>query len=140
MVGIGAVVSALIIASMSDSSKRGALLTVGNLAFPITLLLFAISRSFLTSAVIMFFTGVSFVLQNVLANTLLQIASPDELRGRVMSFYTMTFQGMMRLGGLQAGLMADWLTAPLSVGIGAGISVVYGLYVAVRYPEIRKMR
>ena len=120
MVGIGAVVSALIIASMSESSKRGALLTVGNLAFPLTLLLFALSRSFLTSAVVMFFTGVSFVMQNVLANTLLQIASPDELRGRVMSFYTMTFQGMMRLGGLQAGLMADWLTAPLSVGIGAG--------------------
>jgi hypothetical protein len=57
-----------------------------------------------------------------------------------MSFYTMTFQGMMRLGGLQAGLVADWLTAPLSVGIGAGISLVYGLFVAIRYPEIRKMR
>jgi len=56
-----------------------------------------------------------------------------------MSFYTMTFQGMMRLGGLQAGLMADWLTAPLSVGIGAGISLAYGLFVAVKYPEIRKM-
>ncbi len=140
MVGIGAVVSALVIASMSDSSRRGALLTLGNLAFPLMLLIFAISRSFLASAAVMFFTGVSFVLQNVLANTLLQIASPDELRGRVMSFYTMTFQGMMRLGGLQAGLVADWLTAPLSVGIGAGVSLLYGLFVAIRYPEIRKMR
>lgn len=140
MVGLGAVVSALLIASMSDSSKRGAMLTIGNLAFPIMLLVFAFSRSFLFSAGVMFFTGVSFVMQNVLVNTLLQIISPDELRGRVMSFYTMTFQGMMRLGGLQAGLVADWLTAPLSVGIGAGVSVAYGLFVAIRYPEIRKMR
>jgi len=140
MVGIGAVVSALLIASLSEGSRRGILLTVGNLAFPFTLLLFAGSKSFVFSAIVMFFTGVSFVLQNVLANTLLQIASPDELRGRVMSFYTMTFQGMMRLGGLQAGLVADWLSAPLSVGIGAGMSLLYGLFVAVRFPQIRRLR
>ncbi len=140
MVGIGAVIAALLIASMSDGSRRGALLTLGNLAFPLTLLLFALSRSFVFSAIVMLFTGMSFVMQNVLANTLLQVTCPDELRGRVMSFYTMTFQGMMRLGGLQAGLVADWLTAPLSVGIGAGISLVYGLFVAIRYPKVRQLR
>lgn len=138
-VGFGAVVSALLIASMSEKSHRGMMLTIGNLAFPLTLLLFATSRSFVFSVAVMFFTGVSFVLQNVLANTLLQISSPDELRGRVMSFYTMTFQGMMRLGGLQAGLVADWLTAPMSVGIGAGASLLYGLFVALRFPQIRKL-
>src|SRR5574340_1080005 len=124
-VGLGAVVSALLIASISENSHRGALLTVGNLAFPLTLLLFAWSKSFVFSIIVMFFTGMSFVMQNVLANTLLQIASPDELRGRVMSVYSMTFLGMMRLGGLQAGLMADWLSAPVSVGIGAGISLLF---------------
>lgn len=139
-VGLGALVSALLIASISENSHKGALLTLGNLAFPITLLLFAWSKSFVFSVIIMFFTGMSFVMQNVLANTLLQIASPDELRGRVMSFYSMTFLGMMRLGGLQAGLVADWLSAPLSVGIGAGISLLFGLFVAIRYPDVRKLR
>ncbi len=138
-VGLGAVVSALLIASISEHSHKGMLLTIGNLAFPLTLLLFAWSKSFVVSVIVMFFTGMSFVLQNVLANTLLQLVSPDELRGRVMSFYSMTFQGMMRLGGLQAGFMADWLSAPLSVGIGAGISLLYGLFVAIRYPAVRKM-
>lgn len=138
-VGIGAVISALGIASMSGSSKHGLLLTVGNLAFPLTLLLFAFSKSFLISVFVMFFTGISFVLQNVLANTLLQFATPDELRGRVMSVYSMSFQGMMRFGGLQAGLVADWLTAPLSVGIGAVISLAYSLFVALRFPEVRKL-
>jgi predicted MFS family arabinose efflux permease len=139
-VGLGAVVSALAIASLSSSSRHGMLLTLGNLAFPLTLLLFAFSQSFIISVLVMFFTGISFVLQNVLANTLLQITTPDDLRGRVMSVYSMSFQGMMRLGGLQAGLVADWLTAPLSVGIGAAISLGYGIYVAVRYPEVRKLR
>ena len=140
MVGIGAVIAALTVASLPDRVSRGKLLTAGNIAFPVTLLLFAVSRSFLTSVGVMLLVGFSFVMQNALANTLLQIASPDELRGRVMSIYSMTFQGMMRLGGLQAGLLADWLSAPISVGIGAMVSLIYGLFVAIRFPAIRRMK
>ncbi len=139
MVGIGAVIGALIVASLADMSHRGVMLTVGNLAFPLVLLVFAASRSFLLSLVMMLLVGISFVWQNSLANTLLQLICPDELRGRIMSLYTLTFQGMMRLGGLQAGYVADWIGAPLSVGIGAAVSLVYGLFVALRFPAIRKL-
>ncbi len=139
-VGIGAVISAVAVAALPDGIGKGKILTAGNLAFPALLLVFALSRSFLLSLAVMFLVGVSFVLQNALANTLLQIVSPDELRGRVMSMYTMTFQGMMRLGGLQAGFVADWLGASLSVAIGAGLSLAYGLFVALRYPALRRMR
>jgi MFS family permease len=138
MVGIGAVTGAMIVASMSDQSHRGILLTVGNLGFPLALLAFSASQSFLLSAVLLLFIGVSFVLQNALANTLLQIITPDAVRGRVMSFYTMIFQTTMRLGGLQAGLMADNIGAPLAVGIGALISLVYSLFIVFRYPGIRR--
>jgi MFS family permease len=138
-VGIGAVIGALLVASLPASARRGWMLTIGNIGFPLILLLFAASRSFALSLVLMLLTGVSFVWQNALANTLLQIATPDELRGRVMSLYSLTFQGTMRLGGLQAGLVADRISAPLSVGIGAGISLAYGLFVAVRFPKVRKM-
>lgn len=139
-VGIGAVIAALSVASLPASARRGRWLTFGNLAFPALLLGFALSRSFLVSVVIMLGTGFCFVLQNALANTLLQIASPDDLRGRVMSFYTMTFQVTMRLGGLQAGLVADWLGAPISVGVGALVSLFYGLFIALRYPDVREMK
>jgi len=84
-------------------------------------------------------TGISFVWQNALANTLLQVATPDELRGRVMSLYSMTFQGTMRVGGLQAGVVADWIGAPLSVALGAAVSLAYGLFVVVRFPRLREM-
>ena len=56
-----------------------------------------------------------------------------------MSVYNMVFQGSMRLGGMQAGLMADWVSAPFSVSLGAVVSLFYGLYVAVAVPEVRKM-
>jgi len=138
-VGVGAVAGALLVASLPENARRGRMLTIGNLAFPLVLLLFAASRSFVLSLVLMLLVGVSFVWQNALANTLLQIATPDELRGRVMSLWSLTFQGMMRVGGLQAGFVADWIGAPLSVGLGAWISLGFGLFVAVRFPKVREM-
>jgi MFS family permease len=137
-VGIGAVIGALVVASLTNQG-RGLLLTLGNLAFPLFLFVFAVSRSFMLSSLMLLFIGFSFVLQNALANTLLQLATPDEVRGRVMGVYTMTFQTTMRLGGLQAGVMADWASAPFSVGIGAVLSFAYGILVAWRYPAVRRM-
>jgi MFS family permease len=139
MVGVGAVTGALLVASLPERARRGRLLTLGNLAFPLVLLLFAVSRSFVLSAGLLVLVGFSFVCQNALANTLLQVATPDEVRGRVMSLYSLTFQGMMRLGGLQAGFLADRIGVALAVGLGAAVSLVYGLFVALRYPKVRRM-
>ena len=130
---------ALLVASLPDRSRRGHWLTVGNLTFPALLVGVAVSRSFMVTIVLLLFVGVSFVLQNALANTMLQLTTPDELRGRVMSFYSLTFQGMMRLGGMQAGLFGDWIGAPLSVLLGAVICLFYGGFVALRYPKLRNM-
>lgn len=138
-VGTGAVVGALYIASLKSDARRGVMLTIGTIGFPAILLLFSLSRSFLLSMGLLLVMGFTFTWQNALANTLLQIASPDEMRGRVMSFYTMTTQAMMRMGGLQAGFMADWMGAPFALGIGAVVSLIYGLLVAVRFPGIRKL-
>jgi MFS family permease len=138
MIGIGALLGALYVASLPTTAPYGKLLTLGNLAFPLLILIMAFSRSFIMTAFVMLLVGISFVLQNALANTLMQLYSPDELRGRVMSLYTMVFQTMMRMGSLQAGYSADALGAPISLGIGAGISLAYGLFVAVRYPDLRK--
>ncbi len=140
VVGIGALAGSLAVASLPEGVRKGRLLTAGNLIFPILLLLFALSRSFAFSLVVLAFVGVSFVMQNALANTLLQLISPDDLRGRVMGVYTMTFQAMMRLGGLQAGIMADTVSASFSVGIGAVVSLLYGLIIAFRVPEVRRLK
>ena len=139
MIGVGAVIGALVVASLPVNARRGQLLTLGNLAFPLFLVLFAFSTHFSVSLILTLFIGFSFVWQNALANTLLQFVTPDELRGRVMAVYSMTFQSMFRLGGLQAGFVADWLSAPVSVGIGATVSLVYGVFVAIRYPKVRNL-
>jgi MFS family permease len=137
--GLGAVIGALAVASLPAKARRGRLLTMGNLAFPALVVLVALSRSFLLTAFLLMGVGFSFVFQNALANTLLQLTTPDGLRGRVMSFYTLTFSVMMRLGGGQAGAMGSWLGAPLAVGLGAAVCLAYGIYVALRYPVLRRM-
>jgi len=140
MVGVGALVGALVIASLPESARRGAMLTLGNLVFPASLVVFAASRSFLLSLACLFGVGFSFVWQNALANTLIQVMTPDEMRGRVMSLYSLVTQSTMRLGGLQAGLVADRIGASLAVGLGATISLAYGAFVALRFPRVRKMQ
>lgn len=140
MVGIGALVGALVIAALPDSARRGRMLTLGNLVFPTAIILFSASRSFLFSLACLFAVGFSFVWQNALVNTLIQIMTPDAMRGRVMSLYSLTTQSTMRLGGLQAGLMADRFGVSLAVGLGALISLAYGVFVALRFPRVREMK
>jgi MFS-type transporter involved in bile tolerance (Atg22 family) len=99
----------------------------------------ALSRSFTLTLFLLVGVGFSFVAQNALTNTLIQLTVPDGLRGRVMSFYSLTFQMMMRLGGMQAGVMGDAFGAPLTVGLGAVLCLLYGLYIAWRVPRVRQM-
>ncbi len=138
-IGIGALTGAILVASLPEHARRGRMLTLGNLGLPVFLLAFVNSQVFLLSLFLMILVGMGQVFQNTLANTLVQITAPDQLRGRVMSQYSLVTQGMHQLGGLQAGFVADWIGAPLSVGIGAALSLLYGLFVFFRYPRVREI-
>ena len=138
-VGIGAVTGAILVASLPERARRGRMLTLGNLGLPVLLLAFVNSKIFILSLFLMALVGMGQVFQNALANTLLQITAPDQVRGRVMSQLSLVSHGMHQLGGLQAGFVADWIGAPLSVGIGAAISLLYGVFVFIRYPRVREM-
>lgn len=137
--GLGAIVGAVVVASLSDGARLGRMLTLGNLGFPFLLLVFVSLNSLILSLAIIFLVGLSNVFQNSIINTVIQIAVPDKLRGRVMSLYSLISRGMSRMGGLQAGFTADQIGAPLSVGIGAFLSLLYGVFVSVRFKEIRKI-
>ncbi len=139
MFGAGALVGALLAGVYSDRG-HGRLLTIGNLGFPLALLVFALSSSFWLSMAVLFGVGILYILQNALANTLVQMNSPDQLRGRVMSIYSLVFQGMQGAGRMQAGLTETLLGAPLSVALGALASLVYGVFVFFKWPQIRKLK
>jgi MFS-type transporter involved in bile tolerance (Atg22 family) len=71
------------------------------------------------------------------ANTMLQLAVPDGLRGRVLSIYNLD-RGLMPAGALMAGVTAHFVGAPVTVGIMGLVVIVLALVVAWRVPLLRE--
>jgi MFS family permease len=118
--GVGALVAALMIASLGRFRFKGRLLAFGTVALPSFLAVFAFTRVLPFSLVAISAVGWSVVLINNLSNALVQTLTPDPMRGRVMGVYTLTFFGFMPIGALWAGAMAEQFGAPAAVLVNAG--------------------
>jgi MFS family permease len=136
-VGAGALVGALTVASLGPASRRGPLLNAATIVFASLVLSFAFIRTLWLAAAALTATGFFFVVQNSLANTLIQLSVPDRLRGRVMSIYFLVFMGAMRLGALQAGYVARYTSVKAALIIGGAVSLLYAAAVTWRYPALR---
>ena len=138
-VGIGAMLGALgIAAGARRLQARGRLMIAGGTAFGVLLVLFAASRSFALSIVLLALTGCAMIVNNALTNTLLQTSVPDHLRGRIMGFYSFVFVGMAPFGAFLVGLVAEHFGAPVAVGAGGVIVALAVLLTAWRVPELRR--
>jgi MFS family permease len=137
--GVGALIGALLTAALSRRHVRGRMLTIGTFVFPLMLLLFASINVLWLSLLVLVGIGLGFMVHANNSNSLVQTQVPDELRGRVMSIFMLTFQGMMPIGGLVAGIVAERVGEPLTVACGASILVVLAFVIYLRVPELRRM-
>jgi MFS family permease len=123
--GGGALIGAFGLASIRQVRRQGLVLVVSGLLFSATLLAFAVSPGLGAGLVLLFVAGVSSTVFGTIIATFIQMATPNELRGRVMSLYAITLIGLPSLGALVSGAGAEWLGgiqgAPLAVLIGAVI-------------------
>jgi len=126
--GVGALGGALRLASRTELKGLGRWLPVASFAFGATLIGFAWSRVFWLSACILVLAGFGMMIEMASSNTLVQSMAPDELRGRVMSVYSMVFMGMAPFGALLAGAAADRFGAPWTV-TGSGIVCMAAAFV-----------
>lgn len=133
--GIGALIAALTVASAGHMLPTRAMALGGVWFFSSALVLFAFSRNLYAGIVLLGLVGFGLVLYFSTSNTVLQSIVPDEMRGRVMGIWALIFGGMIPLGSLQAGLMADWLGTPATMAIGA---LICGLAAFVTLQVIRK--
>ena len=129
--GLGALISALYLASKKDVKGLDKLIPLAAGVFGVGLILFSFSRSFIFSTVILVIVGSSMILQTASSNTLLQTIVDDNIRGRVMSFYTMAFMGTLPFGSLLAGSLAKAIGAPYTIFVG-GISCIIGALIFAR--------
>ncbi|HBY97995.1 MAG: MFS transporter [Ardenticatenaceae bacterium] len=137
--GIGALISAFSLASLSSLRHKGKLLTVGDLIFPVMLVAFSLTRSMPLALGLLVLVGGFLVMRATISNILLQTTVPDELRGRVMSVYTMMFLGMTPFGSFQAGVVAEHFGAPAAILIGGLIVWSAAVFIFIRFPRVRRL-
>ena len=135
--GVGALLGALTLAIRSGVKGLGTWVTVCCAGFGVSLMLFAVSKSFWISVFLLLPVGYFIMLQMASSNTLIQVMVPDALRGRVMALYSMMFMGMAPLGALLGGALSDRLGAPVTVTIGGVASVAGAWWFGVQLPKIR---
>ena len=136
--GVGALIGALMIAAIGGYVAGGKLVSLGSFVFPLTLLAFAATRWLPLSLLTLIGIGWGFMVFANSSNALLQSQVPDELRGRVMSMYTLAFFGLMPIGSLLAGEAASWIGEQLTVAIGALILLAASGLVWLIVPQLRR--
>jgi MFS family permease len=132
--GGGALIGAFWLASFRHLKRQGAVMIASGLVFSLCLVLFAISPSLLLGAILLFIGGVTSTVYGTMIATFIQVAVPNQMRGRLMSLYAITLIGMPSLGALGNGYLAQLLGglqgAPRAVLIGGALVGVVLLAVA----------
>ena len=136
-VGLGAMFGAFTLAMRQELRGLGKLVAYSAIGLGVSLTFFGASRVYWFSLVALTLAGYAMMMQFTSANTLIQAMVPDQLRGRVMSLYSMMFIGMAPIGSLVAGKMAQHIGAPITVALGGLMSLVGGIVFAVKWPAMR---
>jgi MFS family permease len=145
--GVGALLSALVMAySLSNSRRRGRLLLAGNVFFGLAVAAFALSRDFTLSCLFLALVGAGMVSITTTVNTLLHILVQDEMRGRVMSMYALAFIGLSPIGGLLIGALADLVGwrwghhgAQWALAAGGAVIVLFAISVTLVVPRVKEL-
>jgi MFS family permease len=123
--GAGAFIGALIMAYLGYYKKRQRLVLIGNGIFLVAVAAFTVTPLWSLALVPLFFAGLGLLISMAGINSLVQLVVTDRFRGRVMGVYATLFGGMMPIGSLLAGFLAERLTSPVAVQINiVGLTVV----------------
>lgn len=123
---VGALLSAIGLSLVGDIRNKGLALIVAYIGFGVFLILFALSPWLPLSMVLIAMTYSLVAIYEPILGTLLQTSVPDEMRGRVLSFQTLTW-GVTGLSGFHTGAIAALWGAPVAISIGGGVLVLNGL-------------
>jgi MFS family permease len=137
--GLGALASALLIASLGSFQFKGKLLTFGSFAFPLMLIAFSAMQWLPLSMIMLFCAGAAQILLFNMANSTVQDMVDDKLRGRVMSIYSLTFFGFMPLGALWMGFWAEGVGAPITIAVSASIMFAFSILFWFLVPKLRRL-
>jgi MFS family permease len=137
--GLGAVTGAFLLAHRVSHGRRGQLLIITNLVFPLLLIAFSFTSLVPLSLLLAYGLGVGFMVQFTTINTLLQTRVEDNLRGRVMGLYTITFFGFAPFGNLLIGFMGQQMGLSIVISGFAVCSLLLSRLVIMKIPEVKNL-
>jgi MFS family permease len=137
--GAGAFFAALLLAYLGDFKRKGWSVLGGAFSFGVCLICFGLSTNFKISLIFLFGVGFSIVTSVAVTNTLLQKLVTDQMRGRVMSMFILSFIGTMPIGNLIAGVASARFGAPVTLAAGGLAIILYVTIVALTNERLRQL-
>jgi MFS family permease len=137
--GLGALCSAVLLASFGDRLPRGLLMLVGVTAYGLSIVAFAASASFRLSLGLMTLVGLAHVSSHALVQTVIQTYSPSAFRGRTMAIFHMS-SVVMTLGSTFSGTLAEFVGARWAVASMGTMGALFMVGIAVALPRTRFIR
>ena len=137
--GVGSLTGNVFLASLGNTRHKNWLLMGMIILFGVTLFLFALTPIYLVSLVLLFFTGVGFTGFISMGTTVLQLSTPPELRGRMMSLW-LVGAAVHYIGALPLGAVGEHWGWPISLGGGALIMLAFVLWLGILRPTLRQLR
>ena len=137
--GVGSLVGNLFLAALGNPQYKNWLLLGMIILFGVTLFAFAVSPIYIVSLVLLFFTGVGFTGFFSMGTTVLQLTTPGQLRGRMMSLW-LVGAAMHYIGALPLGAVGEYWGWPMSLGGAALVMMAFVLWLGILRPTLRELR
>lgn len=122
--GLGSVVSGLTLSYLHEVKRKGLLVLITTLLSGLFMVAFGMSTWYVAALLFLFGLGASQLLYSTLTNTVLQLSAAEDMRGRVMGFFSWANSGMIVIGSLEAGLLAQAAGPSLTIAISGVITML----------------
>jgi MFS family permease len=126
--GAGAVVGSLVVASLGNIPNKGRVALTMLTCLGVAMAGFSLSKSLAFSYVLLFLAGMALIAVFTMIQSLVQLITGNEMRGRVMSVYNVAFRGGMPMGNLATGFLVPIFTAPVVLAVNGFLLFFLGLY------------
>ena len=136
--GVGAVIGSSLFIAMGQRPEQGKILLVSAILYGVGFALFGLSPSFALALVLLAFVGATDTIWGAARGTIMQMATPERFRGRVMGVFQLSNRGLHPLGQTETGLVVPLLGAREATVMGGVIITIMTLLTAWRIPGIAK--
>jgi predicted MFS family arabinose efflux permease len=128
LMGLGSILGSLTIAGAGNMKRKGLVALGALICLGAGIAGFALSKSLPLSGTLMVLVGASMMAVFATVNSLVQLITTNEMRGRVMSVYNFAFRGGMPMGNLLSGWLVPMFTAPVVLGVNGLALILLALY------------